>query len=588
MIKQITFLTGLTSLSLLKDNASNMYYQDMKTLDEFIKEQFDGLDELIFLERFRMYSEQMVQERNGFIIDLDEVADYVGFFTKGSAKRLLVSKFERNVDYQISIEPSSRIVNMSAKIKNSGITQVAQTNNAGRKTENILMTCDAFKEFCLLASTVKAGHIRKYFIKLENAIFEYLRYEKSILKRMLGENRRTSYPMGDAVYVIQYGKRIKVGGTNNMNNRVHAYRTHSIEGKLVFYVMCHTYKILEDSVHHKLRNYCFEDRKDWFTIDIHTAIEIVKKTQIELDHCPMLPSCSDTKQIVHEFPENVQDPNEEPQESITIEEVDDETEDTEDDKESIVKVDAEKEQNEVKVVAKTPLNIDKFLDECYIVDPKAKANWIEVTARYRLWSRNTYDYRTEILSILKEKGYKEGFIYDPESKVNYSAIQGLSMKPLQQFKISKNPTELERFLKEKCVSSVTGRISCKQLAEEFITWKNDPEYTEIAKQDKKDLNTFCNKNFLASTVHCGDRIRFGFYGISFKDIQHVGKKMKHKNRKAIEQVDMESGEVVNTFESITHASAVAKVSIAAISVAVSANKACKGFYYRLKGNTATN
>jgi hypothetical protein len=42
-----------------------------------------------------------------------------------------------------------------------------------------------------------------------------------------------------------------------------------------------------------------------------------------------------------------------------------------------------------------------------------------------------------------------------------------------------------------------------------------------------------------------------------------------------------TGDVVSTYESITHASKALGVTISAISIAISSNKTCKGYYFKL-------
>ena len=212
----------------------------------------------------------------------------------------------------------------------------------------------------------------------------------------------------------------------------------------------------------------------------------------------------------------------------------------------------------------------------------SKTSWIDIGARFRLWSRNTDCNKPALAEFLKSKGFKEGFIYDNETNTQSTAYLGLEMTKLEQFKISKNPTQVEQFLFDKCIRHVTGRLTCKDLGEAFTAWKNEknPNYTKYDNKDKKELNQYLNKEFLAATVHDGTRIRFGFYGLCLKGKETVGKKTKTNNRKKVEQVDPNTDEVIATFDSITHAAKEISVSISAISVAISANKVCKNYKFR--------
>jgi len=100
------------------------------------------------------------------------------------------------------------------------------------------------------------------------------------------------------------------------------------------------------------------------------------------------------------------------------------------------------------------------------------------------------------------------------------------------------------------------------------------------------LNEYCNKEFLASTVHTGERIRFGFYGLSIRGNEFVGQKYKPGNRKMIEKYDPETLEVLKTYGSITEAAIDINVSVAAVSMSISRDRILRGFRFR-HANTET-
>jgi len=113
-----------------------------------------------------------------------------------------------------------------------------------------------------------------------------------------------------------------------------------------------------------------------------------------------------------------------------------------------------------------------------------------------------------------------------------------------------------------------------------VAWKNDPTYTYITNADKKALFKLCASHSLQSTVHDGTRIREGFYGISMIGKENVGQKFNTTIRKCVEQIDQNTGEVVNKFNSLTEAAMAVGLSISAISTAISSNRTRRGFFYR--------
>ena len=225
-----------------------------------------------------------------------------------------------------------------------------------------------------------------------------------------------------------------------------------------------------------------------------------------------------------------------------------------------------------------PLNFARFLEECCETDPDSKACWLELGSRCRLFFRSTQPFKEQLAAFLKDRGHKETHIYDESTRTNFAAYTGLKMKPLPPFQITESSSEIERFVYDTCTPNATGRITCKDLESAYETWKQD----KLTKETKKLMNDFFNTNFLGSIVHDGTRTRFGFYGVSLKGQEHVGLKMKNKNRHVVEQLDAETMTLVKTYDSITHAAAEMGASVALISKAISGAKRCNGFIFQKK------
>ena len=90
-------------------------------------------------------------ERNGteFPVSFDLAWGIAGYSTKGNGKRKLVSaksQLVEGLDYLIQSDKSTQ---------------------EGRSSDSIQLTCDAFKQFCLLAETEEGRANRQYFIEAE-------------------------------------------------------------------------------------------------------------------------------------------------------------------------------------------------------------------------------------------------------------------------------------------------------------------------------------------------------------------------------------------------------------------------------------
>lgn len=132
----------------------------------FLQKKFNEEEQQLFVQSFSMYL-HYDQERE-FVISLDDVWKWIGFGTKGKCKELLEKMFVKDTDYKTSFSPDGK--------KPQG----------GRPSEQIHINIKTFKKLCLKASTKKADTIHDYYIKMEEALQEYIVCD---LRRQLLENQ---------------------------------------------------------------------------------------------------------------------------------------------------------------------------------------------------------------------------------------------------------------------------------------------------------------------------------------------------------------------------------------------------------------
>ena len=134
---------------------------------EKIKEHFTDFEQQLFLSSFYCYLNY--HPTNDFVIDLDNVWKWLGFFQKENAKRLLEKQFILDKDYKIL-----QIIKDEQK-KGSG----------GHNKKKILLNVKTFKSLCLKAGTKKADEIHEYYMKMEELIQETINEENTLLKEQL-------------------------------------------------------------------------------------------------------------------------------------------------------------------------------------------------------------------------------------------------------------------------------------------------------------------------------------------------------------------------------------------------------------------
>jgi hypothetical protein len=132
-----------------------------------IKEQFTNFEQQLFLSSFYCYLNY--DYVNDFVIDLDNVWKWMGFCQKYNAKYLLEKQFIFDKDYKLfAPEPSG-----------------AKKGRGGHNSQKIMLNVKTFKSMCLKAGTKKADEIHEYFLKMEQIIQEVINEESSEMRKQL-------------------------------------------------------------------------------------------------------------------------------------------------------------------------------------------------------------------------------------------------------------------------------------------------------------------------------------------------------------------------------------------------------------------
>jgi len=166
-------MTKLDIVELIENNPikrlSNAYQNRLLIK---IKNNFNTENQQLFLASF--YSYLNYNSKTDYIIDLDNIWEWLGFLQKVKAKLLLERNFKKNIDYKIFLN-------------NKSDNETDKKKHGGHNKETILMTINTFKRLCLKACTKKANEIHEYYIKLEETLHEVINEETNELKLQLEE-----------------------------------------------------------------------------------------------------------------------------------------------------------------------------------------------------------------------------------------------------------------------------------------------------------------------------------------------------------------------------------------------------------------
>ena len=135
-----------------------------------IKNTFTDNEQQLFVTSFYCY---LNYTKDDFVICLDSVWKWSGFARIDPAKRVIEKNFTKDIDYKILLHQVVEQTNKENTSKN---------NRGGHNKEEILMTVNTFKKFCLKANTKKADEIHKYHPSLTTFEFALLTYCNFYLK----------------------------------------------------------------------------------------------------------------------------------------------------------------------------------------------------------------------------------------------------------------------------------------------------------------------------------------------------------------------------------------------------------------------
>ena len=279
--------TTLNIVELIENNPiarlSNTYQNKLLAK---IKTNFTDNEQQLFIASFYCYLNY--DQKNDFVIDLDNIWKWLGFSQKIKAKQMLEKNFMIEKDYKLLL-----------------YQQVKQTNETkgGHNKEIFMLNINTFKRFCLKAGTKKAEEIHEYYIKLEETLQEVIIEESNELRLQLEQKDKLlekseidkikirektlleQFP--NNTQCVYYGiinnisskneSLIKFGISNNLKNRVVQHRDVYLDFQLINAFKVKNKLQIENAIkEHPL----FIERQRTITIKNKNYVEILNREDI--------------------------------------------------------------------------------------------------------------------------------------------------------------------------------------------------------------------------------------------------------------------------------------------------------------------
>jgi phage anti-repressor protein len=573
-----------------------------------IKGHFTTDEQQMFVTSFYCY---LNYSDDDFVIDFDNVWEWMGFSKKDKAKDVLIKHFLQDTDYKIML-PGTR-------------ERFAPIQNGGQNKEIILITLNTFKDMCMRANTKKAKEIRTYFIKLEKILLEVVNEEASELRLQL-ENKETllkstetalqserkkfadytkrryiNEPKGERVYALQSNENdptseIKIGKSENLRERECNHNT-SNGTSIVFHAKaCYNSQLLEKVAHHMLAKHRTHKFREWFQISKDTATEVINIAQLVLDE--IIPISEHLRQhnVYEKFKTIIdaikQDPAtfecevQQPEQQEYKSKYDKQNEALAQQNQTI----SENIKNAVvpELQIKLPLDFKRFIAEQCELDPSYTCLNAELYGSHKLWSGNqSSTIKVALIKYLKEN-YTSKKIFYQEVNATLATYIGIRPKPLT---IPPGHDELTRFVNERCKLGYTFRCNYHTLFDEFTNWKREysSEYV-MDKPTKKKIQDFLNEHLFAAHVYLNvsnlpymahNTSTHGVWGITLKtDQSNTGIKLSHKLKKRIVVIDITTNQIVYTFDSLVSAARHFNVNASYISTDIKFGRIRQNYVFR--------
>ncbi len=390
-----------------------------------------------------------------------------------------------------------------------------------------------------------------------------LETERQNLERFMQRRVRADQP-GEYVYIYQQigakdsgdssDKRqvIKIGETNDPTRREHEHRAASTNSCVVYTKRCCNRKILEKVVHHVLDQYRINPKREWFHVSVDTAKAVIDSCQMFIDG--LVDRCEDYEHsslyknltgLVNALPNASRQKTTQPNETA---------------EDAIPQPPPPKPQPPTTVdlppTINNPLDFDKFMQECCVLDATQTSFSTDIFGAHRLWGRCCLKTTHDALYKYLCANFKRRKIYDPITQAQLASFAGFSLKPFI-YPRDDPPSDVDQFIEERCNINYSARAPLKEICAAFESWRKDTMDKDYAMtpSERKRLDEALGNKFLIARVFDGNSSVQGYFGLDLKGGQtaHVGKKLAHKLKKQVYEVDIRTQQIVRTFESLTAA-----------------------------------
>ena len=582
-----------------------------------IQESFTGFEQQLFVSSFYCY---LNYDKNmDFIVDLDNVWNWLGFASKFVSLRTLEKHFKIDVDYK----------NLTAldapKIKING----------GQNKQTIMLTVRCFKSLCLKAQTKKASEIHEYYMKMEEVLHQIVDEETDELKQQLEQkNAMIQSVIQEKDSVIQSTKKekqraveqaiigqfplnteciyfgtidntnaeneklIKFGHTNDLSTRLIDHRkkyqnfvlvaAFRVQNKVEIENLIKTYPKIKRQVRsievggkNKTEIIAYDSTN--FTIDRlkKRIADIIHSRTYSIDNFNRLMQRNEMMEA-----ENSDLQKTAAKQALELNDLRELTTKQKQELEVVAAGHQSVYQNVLLPEDELTQKFNEFIKVACIVRPDVEESSVSMEGRFRLWcqtkpTKETFHALKNYLDVrFKAKRIRgvHGYLGVKLKTVEYKKIvvSDASMSP-----------NAETFLFERCQFSDCGKVLNSVLLKEYQKWKPSVGLA-LTETDMKDLKAYLNASphALKATVWTEQGNNEGYYGISLREDYYALTNAVTNNPicttttgKKVEKREATTHQLLGSWPTIAKAALTEGVCAAKMSRCVKAKTVIADYYY---------
>ena len=586
-----------------------------------IKENFNGFEQQLFVSSFYCYLNY--NKNIDFVVDLDNIWKWLGFSQKIRAKECLEKYFKLDIDYKNLAFPSEKASSDDEKW-------------GGHNKQTILLTIKCFKSLCLKAQTKKAGEIHEYYMKMEDVLHQIVEEETDELRLQLEQkesiilekdialknSKKEKQRAVEQAIIIQFPlnteciyfgtidntndaneKLIKFGHTNDLATRILDHRKKYINFNLVEAFRVQNKVEIENlikiypKIKRQIRTLVVNDKNK-------TEIIAYDSTNFTIDKLT-----KHIKDIIHSKTYIIDNFNRLMKQNEKLEEENRELkDDSEKNKNIITKLSIElshlKELNEKQksIIEITSIEnqsvyqnallpedqqtnkFNEFISTMCIVRTDVEESSVNMEGQFRIWCKTKPQKETfHAFKNYLDIRFKPSRLSNQNKNQIVNGYIGVKLKDIeykQQFII--NTSNIETFIFQVCTFSSSGKILNSTLVDEYRRWKTslNKECSDNGMKEIKDYLNNC-EYVLKSTVWTDKGANEGYYGLSLKSDSYKHKVTSSTGKK-VEKVEIISGLLLNTWDTIAKAAEFENISAAKMSRSIKHNLQYNDYFYRIK------